>query len=127
MGSKSSKSIFAPAPAPPPPPPPTPTPPPPPTPTITTYAPGTSIFKVPDNSSTIDIDVPNLQKCINSGGGSPCINNYIQGYDTSTNMFVPTTNVVQGFELVENFDTSNNYNIVLIVLVMVYIIILVRK
>lgn len=115
MGNKSSFS-------------PPPPPPPPPAPTLTTYAPGTSIFKVPNNSSTIDIDVPNLQKCINSGGGSACINNYIQGYNTSNNMFVPTTSVVQGFELLENFDTNNNYNnIVLIILVVLYIIIIFRK
>jgi hypothetical protein len=102
-------------------------PPPPPAPTLTNYAPGISIFKVPTNSSTIDIDVPNLQKCINSGGGSICVNNYIQGYDTSNNIFVPTTNVVQGFELLDNNDINNNYYIVLIILVMLYIIIIFHK
>lgn len=88
---------------------------------------GNNIFKVPNNSSTIDIDVPNLQKCINAGGGTSCINNYVQGYDTSTNMFVPTTNVIQGFELLETNNFYLNDDMVLIILIILYIFVAFRK
>ncbi len=102
---------------------PPPPPPPPPMPTINTYPQGTSVFKIPDNSGSLDIDVTNLQRCINAGGGAACISNYVQGYDTKNNQFVPPS--IQGFELLEN--TNKNSNIVLIVFIVIVLLIVLIK
>ena len=112
------------------PPPPPPPPPPPQAPIIPTYSQGVNVFKVPNNSGSIDIDVPNLQRCIIQGGGQTCISNYVQGYDTSDNMFVPTQLTSQGFELVDgqnNNDNNNSSHIVLIIFIILVLLVVFVK
>ena len=49
-------------------------------------------YNIPQNSGIIDVDVGNLQKCMNVSGNSlqsanNCITNYVQGYDINSNIF----------------------------------------
>lgn len=83
---------------------------------------GVSIFKIPNNSGSIDIDVSNLQRCINYGLGSTCITHFVQGYDTTTNMFVPSTLATQGFELVEQNKNFNNESLMTLVVLIVIVL-----
>lgn len=99
--------------------------PPPPMPTINTYPQGTSVFKIPDNSGSIDIDVNNLQRCINAGGGASCISNYVQGYDTKDNQFVPSQ-ISQGFELLEGTNIDNSKIILGIIIAITLLIVLMK-
>lgn len=102
-------------------------PPPPPMPTINSYPQGISVFKIPDNSGSIDIDVNNLQRCINSGGGASCITNYVQGYDVKDNLFVPSQITTQGFQLLENNNNNDNSKIVLGIIIAITLLILLLK
>jgi len=107
---------------------PTPQPPPPPPAmsTINTYPQGTSVFKIPDNSGSIDIDINNLQRCINAGGGSSCISNYVQGYDIKDNQFVPSQISSQGFELLEGTNIDNSKVILGIIIALTLLIVLIK-
>jgi hypothetical protein len=116
MGNKDSQ-IYTPPPPP---------PPPPSAPMYNMYSSGITTYKIPSNSGSIDIDVNNLQRCINQGGGSICITNYVQGYDTQTNTFVPSQ-VAQGFELLENFDNLNNSQMTLIIFIIITVLIVLLK
>lgn len=128
MGNSSSKSggffsmgnlnpFPAPAPAP------IPTPPP----SSISYPSGTNVYSLPPNSGSLDIDLGNLQKCILQGGGSSCINNYVQGYDTSDNKFVPTQYAPQGFEQLEgNLVNNTSQNITLIIIVLLVFLIAIK-
>ena len=88
------------------------------------YSQGTSVYKIPNNSGSIDIDVTNLQRCINAGGGSSCITYYVQGYNTANNTFVPTPLAAQGFDLLENnntFDNGSFVTLVILILITLFI------
>lgn len=95
-------------------------------PTINTYSQGTSVFKIPDNSGSIDIDVNNLQRCINAGGGASCISNYVQGYDVKNNQFVPSQITTQGFQLLEGTNIDNS-KVVLGVVIAITLLIVFMK
>ena len=112
--SKTSTGWFSSAPAPPPPPPPPPQP------------SGPIVYAIPPNSGTVDIDVPNLQRCILQGGGSPCINYYVQGYDTSNNTFTRPQVAPQGFEQLEGTIDNTSSNIVMIIIVLLTLIIVIK-
>ena len=102
---------------------PPPPPPPPPVPSPT----GINTYAVPTNSGSVDIDVGNLQSCMLQGGGSACINTYVQGYNTSNNTFVPTQFAPQGFEqLEENLQNNSNSNTILIIFVLLVLLITIK-
>ena len=94
------------------------------------YSQGTSVYKIPNNSGSIDIDVTNLQRCINAGGGSSCISNYVQGYNTANNTFVPT-HVAGGFDFFDVIEGNNTFNnkslITLVVLILITLFIGLRN
>jgi hypothetical protein len=94
---------------------------------ILSYPSGTNVYSVPVNSGSIDIDIPNLQRCILQGGGSSCVNFYVQGYDTTNNSFVPTQYVpnqyAQGFAQLEGSSDFTTSNIVLIIVVILALIV----
>jgi hypothetical protein len=100
--------------------------PPPPMPSINTYPQGTSFFKIPDNSGSIDIDVNNLQRCINAGGGASCIANYVQGYNTKNNQFVPSQITNQGFQLLEGSNVDNSKVVLGIIIAITLLIVLMK-
>jgi hypothetical protein len=95
-----------------------------------------NIYSLPENSGTVDIDVPNLQRCIMQGGGNSCINYYVQGYDTSKNTFTITPNAPQGFQQLEstssntkssNTKSSNTTsNITFIIIVLLFLILAIK-
>jgi len=105
---------------------PPPPPSPPPMPIINTYPQGTSVFKIPDNSGSIDIDVNNLQRCINAGGGASCISNYVQGYDVKDNQFVPSQITSQSFQLLEGTNVDNSKVVLGIVIAITLLIVLIK-
>jgi hypothetical protein len=90
------------------------------------YSQGNTNFKIPDNSGSIDIDVHNLQKCINAGGAASCITNFVQGYDTTDNQFVPSQISNQGFELLENNKTDNSKIFLIIIIILTLLIVFIK-
>jgi len=99
---------------------------PPPLPPLPSQPSGQIVYSIPPNSGTVDIDVPNLQRCILQGGGSPCINYYVQGYDTSTNTFTLPQVAPQGFEQLEGMIDITSSNIVMIIIVLLSLIIAIK-
>jgi hypothetical protein len=111
---------------------PKPPPPPPPVP-ITPIIYNSNKYSIPNNSSTIDIDTNNLQRCLSLSGNSlqyanDCVRTYVQGYNTSKNTYSPIT-LSQPFELVSNVNSNTSPTIsipVYIVIVIIYLLIMLR-
>ena len=92
--------------------------------------------------SKLAVNLPNLQQCFDNNGSTNCINQYIKGFDNSTNTYQDLVSsesnitadsggniiIPQNFENIEN-NNCNKYftNNIILLLLTVFIVVLVIK